>query len=417
MNAPNRGLTLALLLAAVLAHADDALSDDAALALADATADTPSNARDWRFLMELAGAGAQYRFNDQPTEARLSLDGRIDHRFEADWRVVFADRLDLRSAGGHQHSVNTLKELYLGWQPRDDLLLDAGRINTRYGVGFGYNPTDFFKVGALRSVTSVNPASLRENRLGSVMLRGQTLWDSGALTALYSPKLGDAPSDDAFNPDWGASNPQDRWLIAASQSFGDSNLNPQLLLYHDTDTTQLGLNWSVLLGDATVVYVEWAGGRQQSVAGRAFNVDDAAFRNAVSTGLTWTAATKLSLTLEYQYDGSALDDAGWQRLQGGPVEPYLRYRQLAAQRQNLTTRHAAMLYAQWQDALIQRVDLSGFVRQDLIDDSRLSWLEVRWRGDETDVALQWQYDAGNSRSNYGGLPQRQIWQALLSHYF
>ncbi|MBM3117775.1 hypothetical protein [Jeongeupia naejangsanensis] len=413
-----KSLPLALLLAAAVAHADGGDAD--ALALADATADAQTATRDWRFLTELAGASAQYRFNDQPAEARLSLDGRIDRRFHDDWRFVFADRLDLRSTGGHQSSVNTLKELYLGWQPDTDLLLDLGRINTRYGAGFGYNPTDFFKVGALRSVTSVNPASLRENRLGSVMLRGQKLWDGGSLTAMYSPKLADSPSDDAFNPDWGASNPQDRWLLAVSQSFGNDhggNLNPQLLLYHDADTTQLGLNWSVLLGDATIVYAEWAGGRQPSVAGRAAGIDDTAFRNAASTGLTWTAAAKVTLTLEYQYDGAALDDAGWSALRSGPLPAYVRYRQLAAQRQDLTTRHAAMLYAQWQDALIRHVDLSGFVRQDLIDDSRLSWLEARWHGDDTDIALQWQYDAGETRSNYGGLPQRQIWQALLSHYF
>ncbi|AOY00788.1 hypothetical protein [Jeongeupia sp. USM3] len=405
-----------LVTASALLAGAAAADDDAALQLADQTADQVEAARDWRFLAELAGADAQYRVGEQPAEARLSLDGRIDRRFHDDWRFVFADRIDLRSSGGHQTSVNMLKEAYLGWQPRTELLLDLGRINTRYGAGFGYNPTDFFKVGALRSVTSVNPASLRENRLGSVMLRGQTLWDGGSLTAMYSPKLADTPSDDAFSLDLGASNPQDRWLLALSHSFGD-NLNPQWLLYHESDTTQLGLNWSVLLGDATIVYAEWAGGRQRSVAGRAFGIDDTAFRNALSTGLTWTAATRLTLTLEYQYDGAALASGGWDALRAGPIGPYLGYRQLAAQRQNLTTRHAAMLYAQWQDVLMPRVDLSGFVRQDLSDDSRLSWLETRWRGDSTDVALQWQYDAGDARSNYGGLPQRQIWQALLTHYF
>ena len=59
---------------------------------------------------------------------------------------------------------------------------DLGRINARYGVGYGDTPTDYFRIGANHSIISSDPASLKKNRQGSVMQRGQTLWQSGALT-------------------------------------------------------------------------------------------------------------------------------------------------------------------------------------------------------------------------------------------
>ena len=61
------------------------------------------------------------------------------------------------------------------------------------------------------------------------MLRAQALWNGGSLTAIYSPKLADKPSDGAFNPDWGATNSRARWLMAYSQKLSDG-LSPQWLL-------------------------------------------------------------------------------------------------------------------------------------------------------------------------------------------
>ncbi|GAA5783862.1 hypothetical protein [Chitiniphilus shinanonensis] len=394
--------------------------DDAALQLADDAPTVATAQRDWAAFAELALGDSQARSGDDPSgDARLSLDARLDRALAPGWRLVLADRLDMRWLGGldEQRSVNTLKEAYLGWQPAPEWLLDLGRINTRYGAGTGFNPTDFFKVGALRSVSSVEPSSLRENRLGVVMGRGQWLWRGGSLTAIYAPKLDNAPSDDPFSLDLGASNPRDRGLLVLGHAFSDA-FNPQLLLYREAgEDLQAGLNWSALLGDATVAYLEWAGGRAPSLAGRAAGEDDRAFRAAFVTGVTWTAPSKLSLTLEYQRDNAAADAAQWKALQNGRPDAYWRYRALAGQRQALTTRESAMLYARWQDALVQRLDFSGFVRHDLVDASNATWLEARWRGEQADLALQWQYSAGDALSNHGGLPLRQRWQALVAHYF
>jgi len=78
-------------------------------------------------------------------------------------------------------------------------------------------------------VVSLDPASLRENRLGSAMLRGQALWTGGSLTALYSPKLADQRNDAVFSADLGATNQRERWQLALSEKLSDA-LNPQWLL-------------------------------------------------------------------------------------------------------------------------------------------------------------------------------------------
>jgi hypothetical protein len=352
--------------------------------------------------------------------ARVSLDARFDKTIAPGWRAVFADRLDMnrRDDVTGDRNVNTLKEAYLSWQARPDRVADLGRINVRNGVAIGYNPTDYFRAGALRSIVSLDPASLRENRLGSAMLRGQALWTGGSLTALYSPKLADAPSDSVFNPDWGATNQRARWLLAASEKLTDA-LNPQWLLSGGAgQSPQLGLNLTALANDATVVYFEWSGGRAPSLAAQALPIrDDAAFRSRLSTGLTYTTAGNLSLTAEYEYNGAGLDQAGWNALQHGPPAAYGQYRAFTANAQDPPTRNHGFVYAFWQDAMVKHLDLTAMVRYDATDHSRLQWLEARYHWTRVDLALQLQLNSGDPLSNYGALPQQRIWQAVLRYFF
>jgi hypothetical protein len=45
--------------------------------------------------------------------------------------------------------VNSLREAYLSWQPEGgNMVMEFGRINLRYGPGYGYNPTDFSATAA-----------------------------------------------------------------------------------------------------------------------------------------------------------------------------------------------------------------------------------------------------------------------------
>lgn len=415
-----RAATLGLLvLAGTAAAAEDA--DEAALTLADQTRTEAKPPSDWRLSAEGAFVESVPRAGGDPVHAqRVSFDTLYDHRFAPSWRFVFADRVDVawRGAPTYDDSINTLKETYVSWQPQADRLLDLGRLNLRYGVATGYNPTDFLRAGAVRSVVSVLPASLRENRLGTAMLRGQQLWSSGSLSALYAPKLADRSNDSPFSPDFGATNDQDRWLFALSQKLAD-DFNPQFLLYDDArGAPQLGVNLTALVNDATVAYLEWSGGRNRSLLAQALaQPETTAFHSRAAGGLTYTAATKVTVTLEYDYNGAALDDDAWNRLRAGPPAAYVQYRNFVDRLQDPPTQHNLFFFARWEDALLLHLDLSALARLNLADRSRLSFLEARYHWEHVDVALQWQHNGGTATSEFGALPDATVWQALLAYFF
>ncbi|WP_420474379.1 hypothetical protein [Noviherbaspirillum sp. ST9] len=412
-----RRLALLLALAAGPALAQDAELD--ALRLADEAQAEVARTSDWSAFIEGAAGRTFLRNGATSWDQRLSLDVQLDKRVAPGWRVVFADRLDLfwQDEPARQHGINTLKEAYLGWQARDDLLVDLGRINVRNGVATGYNPTDYFRTGANRSIISADPASLKKNRQGSVMLRGQALWDSGSVTGLVSPKLASQSNPAALNPDVGATNNRDRWLLAFSQKLSDG-FSPQWLLYKEEGLpAQAGFNLSLLVNDSTVAHVEWSGGRSPSVFAQATQIDDTAFRNRLSAGLTYTAASKLSVTVEAQYNGAGLRDDEWSALPRTAPLAYARYRTRLQALQEMPTRKSVFLYVSWQDALIRHLDLNAMVRHNLADRSRLSWLEARYHLDRADLALQWQLNSGTPFSEFGAAGQRRAIQALARFFF
>jgi hypothetical protein len=403
--------------------------DDDALNLADTTTESaPVETSSWRLFTETTAGRTTVHHWGQPDTTedtqRLSLDLLVDKRLSPELRAVFSDRLDLnhqREALG-QKPLNSVKEAYLSWQPQNDRVLDVGRINVRYGAAMGYNPTDFFREGANRSITSFDPNAIRENRMGTAMLRGQTLWQGGALTAIVAPKVADAPSNGDWNADLGATNNRNRWLVSVSHQLAD-NFNPQFVLYGDQrQPVQMGLNLAVLVNDATVAHVEWAGGRQKSLLAQALPLStavsqDETFHNRLATGLTYTTANKLSITGEYQYNGAAVDKAVWNALRTSSMLDYESYRQLVQEQLELTTRQAAFVRASWQDAFINRLDLTAVLRYNLEDHSKLSWLEARYRFDKSEIALQWVMASGDDSSDFGAMAQRRYIQALFRYYF
>jgi hypothetical protein len=409
---------VALLLASIAATAAAEDPDAAALALADQAPASVQHPGDWKVFAEAALVSASLRY-DEPTQRtrRLSLDAHYDGTVAPGWRTVFADRVDTswRNPGDDDSSVNTLKEAYVSWQPIPERIVDAGRINARYGVATGYNPTDYFRVGAIRSVVSADPASLRENRLGSAMLRGQTLWNGGSLTALYSPKVDDEPNARAFSPDWGATNNRDRWLIVGSQRLSE-HIDPQWLIFGEQhESPQFGLNLTALVNDATVAYLEWSGGRSASLLAQALNLpDDTAFRHRVATGLSYTMPNKLSVTAEYQYNDAALGESAWNALGQGSPAAYWQYRGFVQSRQDTPTKNAVFLYGKWQDAALLHLDMAAMARIDSFDHSRMTWLEARYHWERIDLALQWQRHRGDAASEYGALPEKSIGYALVT---
>jgi hypothetical protein len=381
--------------------------------------------------VEAAGDAAQAAGTGQSqTGDRLSLDAKFDDTFAPGWRAVFSDHVDFSRTDGPpgDQNINTLREAYLSWHARTDLIADAGRINVRNGVGVGYNPTDYFRADAVRYVLSIDPASLRENRLGSVMLRGQTLWESGSLTALYSPELVSQPTSNGFSPDFGATNQRDRWQLVLSQKITDA-FSPQWLLTGGAgQSPQLGVNATALVNDATVAFVEWSGGRTSPLLAQALMAQGLlipgltsppgeAFRSRLATGLTYTTTNNISLSAEYEYNGTAPDSAQWKALQSGPLPIYGLYRLYALNQQDLATRQDLFFYAAWQDAIIKHLDLTALARYDLLDNSRLEWLEARYHWPTVDVALQLQLASGHPTSDYGASPDRRLLQLVARYYF
>jgi hypothetical protein len=425
--------------AAATAGDDD---DAAALSLQSAAAaSTPARGSSLAIIGEAAFTDADLEGGGRADTERLSLEVRDDARLAPDWRFVFGDRLDIDYSGGGNgngsetgsgngnvtgsgnangnglQKINTLKQAYVSWQPTSDLLVDLGRINTREGVAFGYNPTDFFRTDALRTIESLDPDSLRDERLGTVMLRGESLWNGGALTAVYAPKLGGAPSNAAFSPDFGATNAAGRWLLSLTQRLTPS-WSPQWLLFgNDQGMAQLGLDSTALLGDATVAYLEASGGRLGSLLTQSQNLPaDPAWRGRAAAGLTYSTTHKLALTLEYEYDGAALGTRGWAAVRSGDPQTYGRYRNFVTAQQELPTRQALFAYASWQDVGIRHLDWSAFLRLDLLDHSRLPWTEIRYHFTRLDLALRWQDEDGAPGSDYGAAPTGRTWQ-LVADYF
>ncbi len=397
-----------------------------ALQLADMAQTKPEAVSNWVIFGEASLGGTVLRDGDrfQPNQ-RLSFDLQYDNTFQPGWRVVISDRYDADNPAQppNNNTINTIKEAYVSWQTRPDLLFDFGRINDRSGVALGYNPTDYFKTDAVRSVVSVDPNSLKQNRQGSVMLRAQELFDNGSVTLIYSPRI-DATTDNAtFNPDFGATNNENRWLLSVSPRFSE-NFNPKFLVFaSDQLPTQFGFNLTSLIDDATVIYAEWSGGHSLSLFDQSLQQqgipfkNDTAFRNHVASGLTYTTDNKISITGEYDYNGAGLDQSRWDALQNGPVQIYGVYRNWLQTTQESPTKRAAFFFGTWQDAMLNHLDLSAMERFNLDDSSRLSWLEARYHFSHTEFALQWQLDSGSRFSEYGASPQVQTWALLGRIYF
>jgi len=384
-------------------------NDADALDIADQPPASAPEARNWRVFGEGALSRTSTRaFGSAAEGARLSLDVRYDGSLTPGLRAVLSNRLDLRhsNADPHEANINTLREAYLSWQIASDAIVDIGRINLRYGAALGYNPTDFFKAGALRSIVSPDPNSLRENRQGTVVVQGQKLWSDSSLALVLSPRLGSAPSASAASLDFGATNPHDRWLLAGSHKFSEQ-FNPQVLLYGGEETaTQVGINLSGLVNSATVAFAEFSTGKSRSLTAQALSRDEPhRLQRRAAVGVTYTTGFNLSVTTELEYNSAAPDADQWNALRSASPTNPLRLLGTTLTQQELPVRRAVFMYASWKDAPIKNLDFSGFVRGDLETRSREQWLEMRYRWHSADAALQWQLYSGRPDSLYGSVPQ------------
>ena len=402
------------------ALADDAESD--ALQLADDTPAAATEARPWQAHAELA-AGAAWPQTGAAAQqdTRISLDWRLEPTASGPWQLRAAGRLDVRSrpAPMQEHTVHTLKDAVMGYTASPQLLVEAGRIRLRQGVALGHNPTDFFRDGSVRSEVSMDPASLRENRQGSGMVRVQQLGADGAWHFAYSPRIAQRkPTPSGWHPDWGATNHQHRALLAFAPSWGESLSAQGLLHLRQGHSAQWGLNLSGLVDQATVAHLEWAAGQSRTQWHEALDLPGPQrWRHRLAAGATHTTRHKLTLTAELHYNGAAPGRSTWQALRGEPLPAYLQYRAWSLQALEPPTRWALFFHATWKDALMPGLDLSSLWHLDRVDASRRFWLEARYRGKAFDVALQWQRNHGTPLSQFGLWPAARRWELSVRRYF
>ena len=387
-------------------------------------------------------------------EERLFGDARFEWAPSSNSHITYSGRLNfiLQDDLGFPNRGNVthdLRELYASIEPQPRSYLDAGRINLKSGVALGFNPTDFFKARAVVDPLTADPSALREDRLGTVMVRAQHVGEGSSLTLSYAPRLTDpapiAPDPDrGFDPLWGRTNGTERWLAKASAKLGDG-VNPELLAFHENGRWKLGANIAESVGQGTVLYLEWSGGKRLGVIDEAlaFGRDtgtipasapglitqgnDERFRNQIALGGSYTTEAKITFNLEYHYNEAGFTREDWSRWfasgegrpDSSPITRVLWYmRSYAADRQEPVQQHSIFLRADWVDAFVPKLELTGFVLADARDGSTLWQAEASYA--KTDY---WSFGVlaggttGGRRSNFGSLPREASILLKATRYF
>jgi len=391
----------------------------------------------------------------EPWQERLFLDFRKVWKAGDRLNLTVSDRFNVRaendiSPPNHENVINDFREGFVSWQPHDGLYLDLGRINLRSGAALGFNPTDFFKSRAVVEPLSADPSVLREDRLGTFMLETQYIGRSRALTVAVAPALvASSPlyTDTAlpsFNPSIDRTNDHYRILVKGSFSAG-SDFNPELLYYREGSQNRFGVNLTRGIGQKEVVYAEWAAGEGRSLIdealryGRATGTlpanspdalsDDSGdhLLNELSTGGSYTTSKKITFNLEYHLNQTGFSRHDWNswfnigRGQPGTsmITAELWYiRAYALDQQVSLSRHSSFLRADWVDAFVPNLEITGFVNTDLYDGSSLIQASADYY-----ISRSWTFgaqvngNAGSRHSDFGSLEQSVSALFKVARYF
>ena len=396
-----------------------------------------------------------------PQSTTSTLEDRVFVDVRREWRagrrltLTFSDRLNVRAANDlafpvQQNLINEWREGFVSWEIFDSTYVDAGRINLKSGAALGYNPTDFFKSRAVVEPVSADPSVLREDRLGTLMLRAQRIWTGGALTVAFAPAISHVSpiaSDStlpSIDPSFDRTNASARLLVKGSINVA-ADFSPELLVYHEGGRTRFGLNITRGIGQNVVAYAEWTGGAEPSVVddalayGRDARVlpvgapsvlpDDSAstFREDLSVGGSFSTKAKLTFNVEYHFHQAGFDKRDWERwfMAGdGATSASLAARELwfirsyALDRQDPLTRHSLFARADWVDAVVRHLELTGFINIDMYDGSSLVQLTADYfASSKWTVGVQGSVNVGGAGSEFGSLPQRGNLLVKLARYF
>lgn len=325
-------------------------------------------------------------------KTKFNLSDRLDDYFGN--TIPFASN---GSAG------NDFREGYFSFEVLPMTYLEAGRINIKNGSALGYNPTDFFKTQTTLNIASLDPSQLKENRMGTVMIEGQRIWNNGSLTLAFAPKLQTETSPmtttASFNPLFGQTNYTNRLLGQLSYDIG--GLNPQALIFLDDIGTHIGASLSQVVSSNIVAYIEWAGVLEKDLADRAvtFAKNTAAmpnitplaretsngdFQNDLVVGSSWTSSFNMTINLEYHYHQAGLSGSDFRHwlLFGGKdstqAKEFWFIRQYAQVEQEPLMQHEFFIRLDYPNVIQSRLNLNTIAFINPYDGSILSQTSLQW---------------------------------------
>jgi hypothetical protein len=282
------------------------------------------------------------------------------------------------------------------------------------------------------------------------MLEAQYIGQGRALTLAVAPALM-RPSPIytdtnllSFNPSIDRTNAHDRILVKGSFTIG-KDLNPELLYYREGSQNKFGANLTRGFGQKIIGYLEWAGAETTNLIDEALRYgretgtlppnapsaipDDTNvhLQNDLSAGASYTTSRKIAFNLEYHLHqaGFSRDDwsrwfsAGQGKSSSSPMVGELWYiRDYALDQQVPIARQSTFLRANWVDAIIPNLELTGFINTDLYDGSSLVQVSADYYLSRTwTIGAQINADLGSRRSDFGSLPQPVGILFKLARYF
>ena len=296
--------------------------------------------------------------------------------------------------------LNDLKEVYLAWNFSGSHYMDMGRVNVKNGVALGFNPTGYFKKDAVTVRVSQDTSILRENRLGALMFRAQGIWEKGTFTLAVAPEVPHGRGEwwtDSYGGGLQLQRTNDRTRVHAKFDMNVfPDLKPELLYFYDDGRSNVGLNLTRGVGANIIAYAEWNLGQRRGIMGD--SLEDARkagaipfeapnviptdmgirFQNQLAVGFSYSEKINRTTNIEYHYNEAGFSSQNWDdwfsagataaRLlqipaMAGTGQSVLgqlwAIRQFAQEAQEPLSQHALFIRSFWQDALINRLDLTG----------------------------------------------------------
>lgn len=323
-----------------------------------------------------------------------------------------------------------LREAYASIPPGDGQYLDIGRINLRSGVATGFNPTDYFKTNALIRRTTEDPSQLRNNRLGTVVLRWQALSEDAAWSFVYAPEIGrKSPpwTTDAstIGQEMQRTNERERGLVKYSRTFAN-NTAADVSAYSESGRPQLGLNLSQGVGNKTLLTLETNWARRRTLMNEMIATSEAPVSAAIlnrfgrggdhrtlnqtSVGGSYTSDNNVTTLLEFHYNEAGLSKRQWHdyfdAARAGPNPStqlqLLSVRHLASVRLEPLSRKTLFLRVSAPEIFHPDLTLTLLTQRDLEDRSKMFQLEAAWLlSKQASARLRYASFLGDSDSNYG----------------